>query len=202
MRSSQYYNPKKQTVLQTDASIKDLGACLLQKEKPVYFTHEALTDAQKGYVAIEIETLVVAWPLEKFYHFLYASHFILETDQKLLEAVLSKSLNQATPRLQWLLIRTFAYHFTVRYIPGVMNQLAGCLSRVGGQKDIIKLPKLHIHQIISQLNAISDSLNKIIIATKEIMSLPYSNTQSCMDGQAPSEKFQVKSNPFGPPGKS
>ena len=28
-----YYNPKKQTVLQTDASIKGLGACLLQEEK-------------------------------------------------------------------------------------------------------------------------------------------------------------------------
>ena len=26
------YNPKKQTVLQTDASIKGLGACLLQEE--------------------------------------------------------------------------------------------------------------------------------------------------------------------------
>ena len=30
-----YYNPKKQTVLQTDASIKGLGACLLQEDKPV-----------------------------------------------------------------------------------------------------------------------------------------------------------------------
>ena len=32
-----YYNPKKQTVLQTDASIKGLCACLLQEENPVYF---------------------------------------------------------------------------------------------------------------------------------------------------------------------
>ena len=32
-----YYNPKNQTVLQTDASIKGLGAHLLQDEKPVYF---------------------------------------------------------------------------------------------------------------------------------------------------------------------
>ena len=37
-----YYNPKKQTVLQTDASIKGLGACLLQEEKPVYFASKHL----------------------------------------------------------------------------------------------------------------------------------------------------------------
>ena len=30
-----YYNPKKQTMLQTDASIKGLGACLLQEENTV-----------------------------------------------------------------------------------------------------------------------------------------------------------------------
>ena len=59
----------------------------------------ALTDAQKGYVAIELESLAVAWAMEKFHHFLYTSHFLLETDQKLLKAILSKSLNQATPRL-------------------------------------------------------------------------------------------------------
>ena len=48
-----YYNPNKETVLQTDASIKGLGACLMQQGKPVYFTSKALTEAQKGYVAIE-----------------------------------------------------------------------------------------------------------------------------------------------------
>ena len=50
-----YYNPRKQTVLQTDASIKGLGSCLLQEEKLVYFASTALTEAQKGHVAIEIE---------------------------------------------------------------------------------------------------------------------------------------------------
>ena len=77
-----YYNPRKQTVLQTDASIKGLGACLLQEEKPVYFASKALTKAQKGYVVIENESLAAAWAMEKFHHFLFASHFILETDQK------------------------------------------------------------------------------------------------------------------------
>ena len=42
-----YYNAKKQTVLQTDASIKGLGAYLLQEEWPVYFASKALTEAQK-----------------------------------------------------------------------------------------------------------------------------------------------------------
>ena len=104
---------KKQTVLQTDASIKGLGTCLLQEEKPVYFASKALTEAQWGYVAIELELLAVAWAVEKFHHFLYAGHFIFETDQKPLEVILSKSIKQATPRLQRILIRTFPYHFTM-----------------------------------------------------------------------------------------
>ena len=41
----------------------------------------------------------MAWAMEKFHHFLYVSHFILEADQKLLEAILSKSLNQAKPKI-------------------------------------------------------------------------------------------------------
>ena len=49
-----YYNLKKETVLQTDISTKGLGACLLQDQKPVYFVSNALTEAQRGYVAIEI----------------------------------------------------------------------------------------------------------------------------------------------------
>ena len=113
-----YYNPNKPIILQTDTSCKGLGACLLQNKKPVYFASKALTEMQKGYVVIELESLAVAWAMEKFHHFLYGNEFILETDQKPLEVILSKSLNQATPRLQRILIRTFPYHFKVRYILG------------------------------------------------------------------------------------
>ena len=126
---------------------------MLQDQKPMYFASKALTETQHGYMAIEIESLAVAWAMEKFHHFLYASHFILETDKKPLEAILSKSLKQATPRLQRILIRTFPYMFTVRYIPGMTNQLADCLSCLGDQKDSIKLPKLYINQITKQLPA-------------------------------------------------
>ena len=140
---------------------------MLKEEKPVYFASKALIEAQKGYVAIEIELLTVAWAMEKFHHFLYASHFILENYQKPLEAILSKSLNQATPRIQWILVRTFAYHFTLKYIPGVTNQLADWLLLLGGQKDSITLTKLHIYPITSQLYARNNRLQDIRIATQE-----------------------------------
>ena len=155
-------------VLQTNACIKELDACLMQQGKPVYFTSKALTETQKGYVAIKLECLAVVWSMEKFHHFLYGTHFILDTDQKPLEAILSKSLNQATPQLHRILIQTFPYHFTVHHILGPTNQLANCLCRLGTQNNNNKLPKLHIYQITSQLKA------RVILK-----STPYSNTRRC-----------------------
>ena len=162
-----YYNPKKPTILQTDASCKVLGACLLQNQKPVYFASRALSETQKGYAVIELESLAVAWAMEKFHHFLYSNEFVLETDQKPLEVILSKSLNQARPRLQCILMQTFPYHFKVKYIPGPTNHVVDCLSRLGFQKDTISLPKLQVNKITSQLKARSDSLHNLQMATQD-----------------------------------
>ena len=95
-----YYDPRKETVLQTDASIKGLGTCLLQDGHPIHSASKSLQDAECRYVAMELKALAVAWVMEKIHHFLYASHFTLETDQKLLETILVKSLTEATMRLQ------------------------------------------------------------------------------------------------------
>ena len=84
-----------------------------KKNQYIFLSSKVPTEAQQGYVAIELESLAVAMVMENFHHFLYGSHFILETDQKSLEAILSKGINQATPRLKRILIRTFPYHFTV-----------------------------------------------------------------------------------------
>ena len=75
-----YYNPRNQTVLQTDTSIKGLGACLLQDQNPFYFASKVVTEAQRGYVAIAVEYLAVAWAMEKFHHFLMqATSFLKQT---------------------------------------------------------------------------------------------------------------------------
>ena len=95
-----YYDLKKETVLQTDTSIKGLGTCLFQDGNPIYFASKSLQDAECRYINIELEALAVAWAMEKFHHFLYASHFAQETDHKPLETILMKSLTEATLQLQ------------------------------------------------------------------------------------------------------
>ena len=39
--------------------------------KNQYTFQAKLTEAPQGYVAIELESLAVAWVMEKFHHFLY-----------------------------------------------------------------------------------------------------------------------------------
>ena len=137
-----YYNPKKKQFYKQMQASRGWVHAYYKKENLVYFASKALTEAQKGYVAVELESLVAVWAMEKFHHFLYGNHFILETDHKLLEAILLKSLNQATPWLQRILIRTFPYHFTVCHILGPTNQLTDFLSRIGTQNNGNKLPKI------------------------------------------------------------
>ena len=144
-------------IIQTHISIKQLGACSLQEGKPVYFAGKLLTEAQKGYVAMELESLVVAWAIEKFHHFLYDNHFILESDQKALEASLSKKLKSRKSKITKNSYQNFPILLHSMFIPGLTNQLANYISRLGTQKDTIKLPKLHLYQITNQLNARSGS---------------------------------------------
>ena len=68
------------------------------------------------------------------------------------------------------------------YIPGLINQLADCLPQLGGQKDTIKLPKLHAYQITNQLCDRSDSIQQIRTATQEddeLALLKHTITQGC-----------------------
>ena len=138
----QYYDPKKPVVLQTDAHIKGLGAVLLQDRHPVYFASKSLAEAQQNYIAIELKALAVSWAVQKFHHYLYRTSFTLQTDQKPLQAILSKSLVEATPWMQRPILPTIPYDMTVEYIKGETNFIADCLSRAPVAEDTIKLPIL------------------------------------------------------------
>lgn len=54
-----YFDPSVETVIQTDASQKGLGAVLLLQGQLVCYASKALTDTEKNYSNIERETLGV-----------------------------------------------------------------------------------------------------------------------------------------------
>ena len=155
-----YYDPKKPVVLQTDACTKGLGA-VLQDGHPVYFASKSLTAAQQNYVAIELEALAVSCAVQKFHHYLYGTSFTLQTDQKPLQAILSKSLVEATPRMQRLLLPTIPYDMAVEYIKGETNFIAVCLSRAPVAKDTIKLPILQVNQITAHARCTQDRIDRL-----------------------------------------
>ena len=65
------------------------------------------------------------------------------------------------------MIRIFVYHITVRYIPGVTNQLADCLSILGAQKIPSSYQSCTFIRLQVNLYARNESLNDIRIATQE-----------------------------------
>ena len=143
-----YYNPRNKNSNANRCKHGRSGCMLVATRKAVYFASKALTEVQKGYVVIEIESLVVAWPWRSSL-ILVCKTTYLGNRSEASRSHFVQILNQVTLRLQRILIKSFSYHFTVHYIPCVINQLANCLSRLGGQKDTNKLPKLHLCQILT-----------------------------------------------------
>jgi hypothetical protein len=131
-----YFNPKLKTKIQVDASLKGLGAALIQtdprepdKERIVAFASKSLTETETRYANIEREFLAIVFGVERFHTYVYGDTFEVESDHKPLESIQLKNLAQAPPRLQRMMLRLQPYNLTVRYRKGSEMQLADFLSR-------------------------------------------------------------------------
>ena len=124
-----YFDPKKDTVIQSDASMNGLGCALIQDEKPVCYASRALTEAESRYSNIERELLAAMWSFEHFNHYIEGSNVTLQTDHKTLVSIWSKSINTASPRIQRLLLRMSRYNVKLEYIAG-RHVIADALSRI------------------------------------------------------------------------
>ena len=61
---------------------------------------------------------------------MYGHRVIVETDDKLLESIFLKPLNEAPPRLQRMLLKLTKYDVVVRYVLRKLQVISDCLSRV------------------------------------------------------------------------
>ena len=127
-----YYDRNLPVTVQADASLRGLGACLIQKHKgedqPIAFASKSLTDAETRYANIERELLAIIFACQHFSTYLLGRSFIAESDHKPLEMTAMKNLANAPPRLQMMLLELQRYDVTIKYRPGKEMQLADALS--------------------------------------------------------------------------
>ena len=133
-----HYDESLPIILQTDASDSGVGAVLMHQVKegtlrPIAFASRILDDREKRYSAIDKEALAIIFGVTKFHQYIFGLQFILCSDHKPLERILSPK-NEipklAVGRLQrWALLLS-TYNYVLRHIQGKDNVIADALSRL------------------------------------------------------------------------
>ena len=80
-----YYYPKKENGIHSDASLKVTGYLMMQNSQPVCYTSLSLSDTESKYSNIERERLPACWSLERFNYYIFGKQVIIEVDHKPLE---------------------------------------------------------------------------------------------------------------------
>ena len=87
------------STIQVDASQHGLGACLMQKVRPVAYASRSLSQAERNYAQIEKELLTIVFACTKFHQYIYGFSIDIQTNHKPLEAIIKKPLHKVSPRL-------------------------------------------------------------------------------------------------------
>ena len=75
-----YFSPKAEHVIQTDDSMKGLGAALLQEGRPVIYVSRTLTPAEERYSNIERELLGVVFAMKRPPNYFYGEPVRVPSD--------------------------------------------------------------------------------------------------------------------------
>ncbi|GJS83056.1 putative reverse transcriptase domain-containing protein [Tanacetum coccineum] len=114
-------------IIYCDASIKGLGAVLMQREKVISYASRQLKIHEKNYTTHDLELGAVVFALKIWRHYLYGTKCTVFTDHKSLQHILNqKELNMRQRR--WLELLS-DYDCDIRYHPGKANVVADALSR-------------------------------------------------------------------------
>lgn len=123
------YDSTKPIIIQTDASQKGLGACMVQTGHPISYASRSLTETEVRYAQIEKELLAIVFGVTKYHQYTYGRIVTIETDHKPLVSIFEKDIAQVSARLQRMLLKLLKYTLVVKYVPGKNLFLADTLSR-------------------------------------------------------------------------
>ncbi len=136
-----YPDFEKPFVLETDASLKGLGAVLSQEQDGkmvvISYASRRLKPTEKqmdNYSAMKLELLALKWAVvEKFREYLLGSRFTVYTDNNPLKYLQSAKLGATAMRWASDLAQ---FDFDIKYRPGKTNHVADALSRMPGDDEI------------------------------------------------------------------
>lgn len=138
-------------IIYTDASLKGLGATVLQPGEGnqlhvITYISRGLSDAEKNYTVSEIELLALIFVLEHQRHILLGHPISWYTDHKPL-SFLRQKIAKSSRLTRWLLqIQEFDVNFN--YVPGPENGMADWLSRTPVEVNAVTLDAYNAGKVI------------------------------------------------------
>ena len=109
-----HYDQNKPAIIETDVSLKGIGAVPTQDGKPVRFLSKALTPAEANYTNLERELLAILFACENLHRYTFGRTIIVHIDHKPLQAIFQKQVSLAPPRLQRMMLRLSKYDTQVK----------------------------------------------------------------------------------------
>ncbi|GJX76648.1 putative reverse transcriptase domain-containing protein [Tanacetum coccineum] len=181
-------------IVYCDASIKGLGAVLMQREKVIAYASRQLKIHEKNYTTHDLELGAVVFALKIWRHYLYGTKCTVFTDHKSLQHILDqKELNMRQRR--WLELLS-DYDCEIRYHPGKANVVADALSRKERNKPLrvqalvmtigLNLPKKNLNaqtEAWKPENLKNEDVGgKLIENSKDLEKLRTEKLEPCVDG--------------------
>lgn len=155
-----HFNPNLPLILACDASSVGVGCTLFHRfpdgsERAIAFASKTLKPEEQKYAQIEREGLSIIYGVRKFYKYLWAHEFILQTDHKPLLTIFGSKKGIPTTtanRLQrWALI-LMGYTYKIEYIPTEKFGYVDGLSRLpAGFDEEFDSKDFSMHYVVSQI---------------------------------------------------
>ena len=158
-------DPKRQFVVQTDASDFALGGVIMQDFgsglQPIAYESRKLRGAELNYSTYDKEMLGIVHCCKTWWHYLAGAPFLVLTDHQTLKHIMTQpSLSRRQLRY---LEELRDLSFKVEYIKGKTNVVADALSRIPGGPDAVTVAELCT---VTQANMSQDFVDRLKAAAK------------------------------------